>query len=41
MKRFFFLAVLTSPAILAQAIEDPVVLTIDVENVVISKRKIA
>lgn len=35
MKRFFFLAVLTSPAILAQAIEDPVVLTIDVENVVI------
>ena len=35
MKRLFFLAVLASPAILAQAPEDPVVLTIDVENTVL------
>jgi len=36
MKQFFFsLAVLTSPVILAQAPEDPVVLTIDIENAVI------
>jgi len=35
MKRFFLLAALTSPALLAQAMEDPVPLTIDVENWVI------
>ena len=34
MKRFFLLAALTSPAILAQAPEDPVVLTVDIENAV-------
>jgi hypothetical protein len=34
MKRFFSLAALTSSAILAQAPEDPVVLTIDIENIV-------
>jgi uncharacterized protein (TIGR03437 family) len=35
MKRFMILAVLTAPVVLAQALEDPVVLTIDVENNVI------
>src|SRR6266404_5157792 len=34
MNRFFFLAVLTSSAVLAQAPEVPVILTIDVENYV-------
>jgi len=35
MNRFFLLAVLTAPAIIAQTSDDPVVLTIDVENAVI------
>ena len=35
MNRFFLLAVLTAPAIMAQTSDDPVVLTIDVENAVI------
>jgi len=35
MNRFFLLAVLTAPAIMAQTGDDPVVLTIEVENAVI------
>jgi len=34
MKRFLFLAVLVCPAVPAQTLEDPVILTIDVENYV-------
>ena len=35
MKRFLLWAVMTGPAILAQPLEDAVILTIDVENAVI------
>jgi hypothetical protein len=35
MNRFFLLAILTGPFLFSQAADDPVVLTVDVENVVI------
>jgi len=35
MKRFLFFAVLVGPVLLAQALEDPVILTIDTENAVL------